>query len=84
MKIVTSQTVTVEREEISAVTCDKCDKTLLVKNDKDVFELLEMYSISFVGGYGSIFGDGRKVECDLCQECLKEMIGDICRMEWID
>lgn len=35
----------------------------------------------FVGekGYGSIFGDGIKIECDICQHCLKKLIGEYCR-----
>jgi hypothetical protein len=30
------------------------------------------------GGCASVFGDGNEVSCDLCQGCLKELIGDFC------
>jgi hypothetical protein len=55
--------------------CDKCKKEL---NEDDI-DLQETYSIKFTGGYTSIFGDETKVSCDLCQHCLFEMIGDICK-----
>lgn len=35
-----------------------------------------MQSITFVGGYSSIFGDGVEVIIDLCQHCLYELIKD--------
>jgi hypothetical protein len=57
--------------------CDKCNKKL----NEDDLDLQETYSINFVGGYNSVFGDGTKVTCDLCQHCLFEMIGDICKCE---
>ncbi|MCL0065920.1 hypothetical protein M1N79_03480 [Dehalococcoidia bacterium] len=68
--------VTKTTEEISSVKCDKCGKEYDVD---DVFEVQEFHYISFWGGYGSIFGDGTKVECDICQHCLHEMISSFCR-----
>ena len=53
--------------------CDKCGKEIT-----DVLEKQEAYSIHFIGGYASIFGDGIEVQCDLCQHCLKELIGKFC------
>lgn len=38
----------------------------------------ERVSINFHGGYHSIFGDGNVVEMDLCQHCVKEVLG-----QWI-
>ena len=35
----------------------------------------EMMSISFDAGYGSIFGDGNRVEVDLCEACLRDTLG---------
>jgi hypothetical protein len=57
--------------EISAFTCDRC-RRYVSKND--CFEFQEAHHISFVGGYGSVFGDGVKVECDLL------LIGGISRI----
>ena len=57
--------------------CDKCKKEL----NEDDMDLQETYSIKFIGGFTSIFGDEVKVSCDLCQHCLFEMIGEICKYE---
>lgn len=61
-----------------AKECDRCH----TKYDVDVeyTETQEFHHIAFIGGYGSIFGDQNQVECDLCQHCLQELIGDICRI----
>jgi thioredoxin-related protein len=61
--------------EFDRFICDKCKKE--VTND---IELQETFSGKFVGGYTSVFGDMAKVEFDLCQECLKELIGGFCRI----
>lgn len=34
-----------------------------------------MTSISFDAGYDSIFGDGNRVEADLCELCLRDTLG---------
>lgn len=62
----------VQREEVVSVICDRC---------KGEFEdeIQEFHHIRFTGGYGSVFGDGSRVECDLCQRCLKELVGEFCR-----
>ena len=57
--------------------CDKCGK----EYTSDHIDLQEIHSINFIGGYSSIFGDGVKVSCDLCQHCLFNMIKDICKYE---
>ena len=43
-------------------------------NDIDC-EFHEFTSIEYEAGYGSIFGDRNKVEIDLCQRCMKELLG---------
>jgi hypothetical protein len=64
---------TVRREKcVLSVTCDKCKKEISPDN---VVEMQEVFHIRFTGGYGSVFGDESQVECDLCQHCLKELIG---------
>jgi hypothetical protein len=63
-------------EEITYVTCDKCG---IIYSASDDLEIQEFLHIDFVGGYNSVFGDMIKVHCDICQHCLKEMIGDICQ-----
>jgi hypothetical protein len=61
-----------------SVTCDKCGKEFNV--EEDIMEIQEFLHINFIGGYNSIFGDGTRVTCDICQRCLKDMIEDICEM----
>jgi len=56
--------------------CDKCKKEIT-----NFMEIQEMYFIKFQGGYDSVFGDGVEVECEICQDCLKEMIGEFCRVK---
>jgi len=65
----------VEKEVIKPVSyqCDKCKKDFDIE---EYDEIQEFHHIRFTGGYGSIFGDGTGVECDLCQKCLHAMIKD--------
>jgi hypothetical protein len=44
-------------------------------------EWQESLQLRFTGGYGSVFGDGTKVAVDLCQHCVKELLGAYCRVE---
>lgn len=70
------QTVQIVSPKIKV--CDNCKKKV---EKSDWIEFQEFYHIDFKGGYGSIFGDSAKIKCDLCQSCLKEIIGEICRIE---
>ena len=51
-------------EGVSSITCDRCGRA----SQAEAIGISEFTSIDFVGGYGSIFGDGSKVEVDLCQQ----------------
>jgi hypothetical protein len=46
----------------------------------DFYEYQEFLSIQFTGGYGSIFGDEANCELDLCQYCVKELLGSWLRI----
>lgn len=63
-------------EIVTGFTCDRCKK--LIHADEYAFH--EAHHINFVGGYASVFGDGSKVACDLCQECLHDLIKEFCRI----
>ena len=67
---------TVERQILDKFICDRCKKEI---DGSDEMELQETYSIKFRGGYQSVFGDENDVSCDLCQQCLQELIGNFCR-----
>ena len=66
--------------EVSEIKCDICGNTYSTDVGQDVFEAQEFLQISFKGGYGSIFGDGSEVECEICQHCLKEKMGEFLRV----
>jgi nitric oxide reductase large subunit len=60
-----------------SMKCDKCQKEF---TKEDLIEWQEAYQFEFVAGFGSVFGDGNVVECDLCQSCLKDLIGEYVRI----
>lgn len=67
-----TKTVRVKQEREISITCDKCGETTI--REDDPLEYQEYHTIKFIGGYSSVFGDGVKVECDLCQSCLLKLI----------
>lgn len=56
------------------LTCDICMTAYNDQNIVSVFEVQEFTKISFMGGYGSIFGDGKQIKVDICQHCLKTIL----------
>lgn len=61
---------------VTGFTCDRCSTRIEAQD----FETQEGHHIDFVGGYTSVFGDGTRVQCDLCQGCLLALIKDFCRV----
>lgn len=72
----------INRDKQKIMRCDKCGKEYEMKDDGWV-EVQEFLNINFVGGYGSVFGDGNKIRCDICQYCLYDMISNICHSSYI-
>lgn len=64
-----------ERTITKSITCDICGKTYDLETLDGQLEEQEFLFIDFVGGYNSVFGDMERIECDVCQYCLKNMIG---------
>lgn len=60
-----------QRSIVCAITCDRC--RVEVQRGKTGFDAI--VSIHIDAGYGSIFGDGNRVEIDLCEKCLKGNLG---------
>ncbi|EBC3771026.1 hypothetical protein DLA12_02760 [Salmonella enterica] len=56
---------------LSAKTCDRCRR----RAEKDDLEFQEFLAIDHRAGYGSVFGDGSRLRLDLCQHCVKEVLG---------
>ena len=55
--------------KLLSVVCDICGK------ETNKYDLQEWIRLDFVGGFYSILGDGDRFECDICQECTKELLG---------
>ncbi len=64
-----------------SITCDKCKREWSCKKEHnyDPMEIQEFTHLAFTGGFASVFGDMNTVNVDICQHCLKELIGDFCR-----
>lgn len=64
---------------VKQIRCDRCDR-LAELGDADL-EFQEFVSIDLKAGYASIFGDGNHVQVDLCQHCLKDVLGPWLRID---
>jgi len=72
----------VEKEEriLTKVICDICKKEYNTDNDEDQMQIQEFHHVRFMGGYGSIFGDGVVMESNICQYCLGKTLGNYMRV----
>lgn len=59
-----------------SITCDICAKEYTCE-----LEMQEFLCYSSRGGYGSIFGDGDDIEIDICQYCLRDVLGKFLRIK---
>ena len=69
------------KTELHSVSCDRCGRAAWPFDADDIVELQEFLYVCFTGGYGSVFGDGARMEVDLCQHCVKELLGPYLRVE---
>ena len=65
-------------QEPASIICDRCGRR--AENESDSFEFGEYLSLDHTGGYGSIIGDGTRLELDLCQHCVKELLHPFARI----
>jgi hypothetical protein len=63
---------------VNQIKCDRCGK--VTDRDNDALDFHAMTSIGFHAGYASIFGDGNRIEIDLCEPCLKDTLGEWLRV----
>ena len=61
--------------EHQATICDRCGE----EHELD-YEGQEFVHIEQSCGFGSIFGDGKKIAIDLCQHCVKTLLGEHLRV----
>lgn len=59
----------------NTIKCDICKRDF-----EDLIEKQEFFTIKKTGSYGSIFGDGASIECNICQNCIKEKLGAYVRL----
>ena len=57
---------------LKSYVCDVCGKELIRGDDVVINE--DVIHIHHLCGSNSIFGDGSKIEIDICQHCLKKII----------
>lgn len=60
---------------VHRIRCDRCGKEV------ERVGFGDMVSIGFATRYGSIFGDGNRVEVDLWEPCLRDTLGVWLRVE---
>lgn len=61
----------ITRPELESIVCDICNTETPAS---DIGNIQEFHRVRFTGGYDSIFGDGARIECDICQHCLKTLL----------
>lgn len=81
MKIVKYESV--HRRRLVGIRCDRCGaKARLDDGMVGVCAMQEYLGIDFTAGYGAqAFDDGTRYSCELCEYCVKQLLGDILRSE---
>jgi hypothetical protein len=62
--------------ELDEVSCDRCQR----QDEATGMEGQEFLSWSMSCGFASVFGDLNHVDLDLCQHCVKELLGQWVRV----
>lgn len=66
---------------IDTIECDRCHKVIKSDSIENHFALQETFSIDIKCGYGSkTWGDLHRVEADLCEQCIYELISPFARV----
>ncbi len=56
---------------VHQIRCDRCGN----EAERGEIGFTQMRSLGFDAGYDSVFGDGNRVQVDLCEPCLKDTLG---------
>lgn len=67
----------VTTQELAACTCDRCQRRLTLDEPG---EWQERLSLDHSCGFDSVFGDGSFVSIDLCQRCVRDLLGEWLRI----
>lgn len=68
---------TVTTQALTTLVCDGCGLQASANAD---YEFHEFVSVNQRCGYGSIHGDGKQINIDLCQQCFADMCGNSLRV----
>lgn len=63
-------------QKLAACTCDRCKRRLT----PDDGEWQERLSFDHACGFDSVFGDGNTISLDLCQHCVRDVLGQWLRI----
>lgn len=72
MKVRKTIEETVTKTRLVSIICDCCKREF--DDDMDLQEFLSYYN---TGGYSSVFGDGTVMSLELCQDCVKKLLGEL-------
>ncbi len=62
---------------VDQIRCDRCGKEV----ELGEVGFAKMFSTGFNAGYNSIFGEGNRVEVDICEPCLQDTLGPWLRVK---
>ena len=68
----------ITQDYLCSITCDCCKTEYF---NTEMFEIEEFLCLEKMAGYVSIFGDGNLIQLDLCQRCVKKLLGKYIRIE---
>lgn len=71
-------TIESRNHDVKVAICDRCGKEMSEDAPYDGYG--NRTQIRFRAGYASLFGDGNKVEGDLCDKCLYDVLGRYLRI----
>ena len=64
------------KPHVKQLQCDRCHRL----TEEGDWEFKEFFSIEHTAGYSLVFGDGNLISIDLCQHCVKELLGPWLRL----
>ena len=66
---------------LTGIRCDRCGAEVRLDSGLEgLFTLQECLSIEFTAGYGAkAFDDGTHYSCELCETCVKDLLGSYLR-----
>lgn len=68
---VLKSTQTKQVEVIDGFICNYCKQEFT-----DIWEMQEMFCYTLVGGFMSVWGDGKQFDIVLCQRCAHKLLSD--------